>query len=72
MVGGPALVITTKFGNYRTSNDFSVKHYSPQGFDVARAFYSPKYNNNDTDPNFPSEDYDLLNPTDLSKWQGKI
>lgn len=50
MVGGPALVITTKFGNYRTSNDFSLKHYSPQGFDVAKEFYSPKYNNDDNDP----------------------
>jgi len=50
MIGSPALVITTKFGNYRMSNDFSTKHYASQGYDVSKEFYSPKYKNDGNDP----------------------
>lgn len=50
MLGGIALVITTKFGAYRANNDFSLKNYSPQGYDTSKEFYSPKYKNDGNDP----------------------
>ncbi|WP_276090358.1 TonB-dependent receptor [Pedobacter sp. JY14-1] len=49
MIGGSALIVTTKHGAYRLSNDFSVKQYSQQGYDVSKEFYSPKYNNDGND-----------------------
>jgi len=50
LLGSEGLVITTKRSYLKTSNDFSLKSYSPQGYDSSKEFYSPKYKNDDSDP----------------------
>ncbi|HKG07729.1 MAG TPA: hypothetical protein VKB19_14765 [Pedobacter sp.] len=71
MLGAPGLVVTTKFGGYRTSNDFSMKHYTAQGYDASKEFYSPKYKNDDNDPKVADLRSTIYwNPTIISK-EGK-
>ena len=41
----PVMAIYTKSGNFRKKYDPSVVYYKPKGFDNAKEFYSPRYDN---------------------------
>ncbi|MES2457956.1 MAG: TonB-dependent receptor [Bacteroidota bacterium] len=49
MIGGPAIIVTTKFGAYRTRYAPEVANISPQGFNNTKEFYSPKYKHDGQD-----------------------
>ncbi|TCC98256.1 carboxypeptidase-like regulatory domain-containing protein [Pedobacter psychroterrae] len=55
MAGGPAISIITKrgIGQLRTTYNPSLAFFNPRGFDSAKEFYAPKYNNNGNDPRVP-------------------
>jgi hypothetical protein len=46
----PVIAIYTKSGNFRKSEDPSIAYYAPKGYDYAKEYYSPKYDNPQKSP----------------------
>jgi len=55
MAGGPAISVITKrgIGQLRSTYNPSMAYHNPRGYDPAKEFYAPKYNNDGNDPRVP-------------------
>ncbi len=71
ILGGPAIIITTKRGFVRSSNEPSITNISPKGYNKIKEFYSPNYdvNNDKTMPDLRTTIY--WNPNVKTGTDGK-